>query len=74
MNTIEKLNNLFEEYYTRYGNRVRITAVKQKRSHNIRFYATDIKKQITCYVGMCYTANVCDLSIYELNRWILNSL
>ena len=72
MANIEKMNSLIEEYYNRYGDCIRITAVKPKRSNKINIFATDLKKQITCYVGMCYTWNICDLSIYELHRWILN--
>ena len=74
MNSIGKMNSLIEEYYSRYGNQVRITAIKPKKSKNINIYATDLKKQITCYIGMCYTWNVDELSIYELHRWITNAL
>ena len=74
MVSMEKMNSLIEKYYNRYGDNIRITAVKPKRSKNINIFATDLKKQITCYVGMCYTWNVDELSIYELNRWISNTL
>ena len=74
MSAIEKMNSLINAYYNRYGDNIRITAVKPKKSKNINIFATDLKKQITCYVGMCYTWNVEELSIYELNRWITNTL